>query len=261
MWGTFMLDAYRREEAPEMRSALERLLGPASGNAWSTAGIYIFWEFETRIPRYIGISGDIPERFAQHNGLRRSSGSGSKKDEIQAYFDQHEKLGYTVLALSHLSQADTYRQRRILRSSDPEIIQLRREQSKEVIDSMRAVEGALIAAAKARFGADSLWNDSPGRIPELEPDLSDVTLATAVGVFDCLLQARLTIRGLADDGLANLFEEQLHAIRILIAPRFSNARLREMFQQAWFVDSLRDEILKTGYLDRRNPLTVGPILD
>lgn len=50
MWGTCMLDVFRQSEAREVRDALETLLGPESGSAWSNGGVYGFWEPDTREP-------------------------------------------------------------------------------------------------------------------------------------------------------------------------------------------------------------------
>jgi hypothetical protein len=73
------------------------------------------------------------------------------------------------------------------------------------------------------------------------------------------LQARRTLRQLADDGVASLYEEQLHAARLLKLDRFTNARFREFFANFWAV-SFRDDILASGYLDASCPVTVGPVL-
>ena len=88
MWGTFMLDVFREEHVPDVRAALETLLGPDAGTAWSTGGVYVVWNPETRERRCIGIAGDFPERFAQHNGLRKSSANGSKRAQIKRYFTE-----------------------------------------------------------------------------------------------------------------------------------------------------------------------------
>jgi len=264
MWGTFMLDVYRQQDAPEVRDALERILGPEEASGWATGGVYVFWNPETREPRYIGITGDFPERFAQHNGLRGSSPQGSKRKKITQYFDaEGESLGFTVLALSSLSQPSTHRQRRVLDLQEPELIDLNESLSADVVNEMRALEGRLIAAHTAMFGSRPPWNVSAGRRPLLPSDGASGVLGVAVGAFDCLLQARRTIRALADDGEACLFEEQLHGVRILMAGgRFTDARFRRMFDTFWGIDDrIRQAIVDSGYLDHRNPLTAGPVIE
>jgi hypothetical protein len=62
VWGTFTIDAYRDDERREVYDALESLFGPTSGTGWSTAGIYVYWDFSTREILYVGLASD--PRFA-----------------------------------------------------------------------------------------------------------------------------------------------------------------------------------------------------
>src|SRR4051812_21464916 len=115
MWGTFMLDVFSQGDAAEMRDALEALLAPGSGSAFASGGVYVFWHPLTREPLYVGIAGDLPIRFAQHLGLSGCPAAGCKRIEIEDYFaHEHHELGYTVIALSNLSQVSTARQRAVL---------------------------------------------------------------------------------------------------------------------------------------------------
>jgi hypothetical protein len=211
MWGTFLLDAFRRTEGTEMRDALEELLGPASGSAWSSGGVYVFWDPATREPLYVGITGDLPVRFAQHAGLRSCPPEGCKRREIEAYFAEgHEKLGYTALAMSSLSQVRTARHREVLGPMRRDLIELSETISEEAMDEIRALEGRLLAYSRVRFGNLPRWNTDPGRIPRVEPAPEDGSMAIAIGALDVLLQARLAIRQLANDPLAAMFEEVAH---------------------------------------------------
>jgi hypothetical protein len=269
MWGTFLLDVYRQGEAADVRDALERILGPDSGSGWATGGVYVFWNPDTREPLYVGIAGDFPERFAQHNGLRACPARGCKREQIERYFaNEGESLGYTVLTLSSLSQPSTHRQRKSLGLTDRDLIELNEALSGEVLDEVRALEGRMIALHERQFGRPIRWNVSPGRLPRASPSSEDGTLATAVGIFDCLLQARRTIRQLADDPEAMMFEEFLHGVRLtavgaaIVGRRgFRNDLLRRHLERSWAVPLIRDEILKSAYLNHRNPLTIGPLLD
>lgn len=58
--------------------------------------MYAYWDRETHELLYLGLASDLPGRFAQHNGLVKHSG-GNKTKEINAYFTDHEHLGFTVL--------------------------------------------------------------------------------------------------------------------------------------------------------------------
>src|ERR1700733_1756125 len=55
MWGTFLLEVYRQQHARDVRDAMERVLGPESASSWSTGGVYVFWNPDTREPLYVGI--------------------------------------------------------------------------------------------------------------------------------------------------------------------------------------------------------------
>ena len=146
VWGTVLLDVYRQEHAQHVREALERLLGPGSGSAWATGGVYVFWNPETRDPLYVGIAGDFPERFAQHNGLRSCPAAGCRRANIENYFAEDcDWLGYSVFLLSSLSQPSTRRQRRALGLTDPELVELNEAMSADVLDEMRGLEGRMIA--------------------------------------------------------------------------------------------------------------------
>lgn len=78
MWGTFLLDVYRQQHARAVRDALEAVLDPNSGSGWAAGGVYVF--LESRYSR-TALRWDrwrLPERFAQHNGLRGCPASGCK---------------------------------------------------------------------------------------------------------------------------------------------------------------------------------------
>jgi hypothetical protein len=265
-----MLDIYREGDAADLCDALEEVLGPESASGWSTGGVYLFWHPVTRKPLYVGIAGDFPIRFAQHNGLRSCPSSGCKREQIARYFaEEHDELGFTVIALSSLSQPSTARQREVLDLNDRDLIELNEALSAEVVNEIRALEGRLIADCKARFGEIPEWNTAVGRLPTTPPSREDGTLGLAVGVVDSLLQSRKTIRQLAANDLWALFETTLHGARIMSVARaakngrgFRNDMLREDLDANWgILDQIRDEIKKTQYLDARCPVTVGPVCD
>ncbi|HET8862652.1 MAG TPA: hypothetical protein VFM94_05320, partial [Solirubrobacterales bacterium] len=95
-----------------------------------------------------------------------------------------------------------------------DLIELSETISAETMDEIRSLEGRLLAYSRSRLGHLPAWNTDPGRIPKVAPGANDGSMATAVGALDVLLQARRTIRQLADDPLAAMFEEQLHGARL-----------------------------------------------
>ena len=55
MFGTVIIDAYRKEEALEMADAIDDLCSPTDNYGWASAGIYCFWD-HIQYRYYHGIS-------------------------------------------------------------------------------------------------------------------------------------------------------------------------------------------------------------
>ncbi len=234
MWGTYITERFGLEEAEAVRDSLDSLLGPDSGSGWSTGGVYVFWQPSSREPLYVGITGDLPIRFAQHTGLRSCPADKCKRVELQAYFDQEDELGYTILPMSSLDQISTERHRKRLGLEDEGLFELDEALSAEAVDECRTLEGRLLSS----------------------------------GTFDLLLQSRRSLRELSADPEAAMFEENLHSARffaVIEATRnglgYRNDLLRKWLKEGPIMPELRERILESGYLDQRCPLTIGRVLD
>ena len=82
-------------------------------------------------------------RFAQHNGLRGGA-KGTKHQNIKAYFaNEHNEVGFTVLAISDLSQPDACRCRATLGRDARDVLNLNACVSAETMSEIRALEGRL----------------------------------------------------------------------------------------------------------------------
>ena len=112
MFGTVIIDAYRKEEALEMADAIDDLCSPTDNYGWASAGIYCFWDYYAEAVLYIGLAGDLAERFKQHNGILPIK-EGSKQKQIEDYFSRNERLGYTIFVQSPLSQPLVHRNRKV----------------------------------------------------------------------------------------------------------------------------------------------------
>lgn len=108
MFGTVIIDAYRKEEARELAEAIDDLCSPNDNYGWASAGIYCFWNYYAESILYIGLASDLTERFKQHNGILPVKG-GTKKEKIEEYFEKNERLGYTIFVQSPLSQPLVHR--------------------------------------------------------------------------------------------------------------------------------------------------------
>ena len=83
------------KEALEMADAIDDLCSPTDNYGWASAGIYCFWDYYAEAVLYIGLAGDLAERFKQHNGILPIK-EGSKQKQIEDYFSRNERLGYTI---------------------------------------------------------------------------------------------------------------------------------------------------------------------
>lgn len=102
--GTVVRDVYAGDERQEMYEALDVLLRAG----FHRAGVYCYWDPDTRQPFYIGLAKDLAARFAQHNGLKGCRpGKGNKGKQINDWFSVHERLGFSVVLQEGLAD-ETY---------------------------------------------------------------------------------------------------------------------------------------------------------
>src|SRR5690242_11470658 len=100
MFATVILDAYRRDEAALMAKALDEVCDPEGHGAFTSCGIYAYWDYPTRELLYLGLASDHAQRFRQHNGLVACRPECCKVREIGDYFTRRDKLGYSILVIS-----------------------------------------------------------------------------------------------------------------------------------------------------------------
>lgn len=75
---------------------------------WASSGIYCYWDYESREILYVGLAIDLTERFKQHNGMFPGIDLNTcKRREIDEYFRQKERIGFSVVLQSCLSQPAT----------------------------------------------------------------------------------------------------------------------------------------------------------
>ena len=84
MFGTVIMDAYRQSETEELAVAIDDLCNPNDSYGWASAGIYCFWDYYAEEVLYLGLAGDLAERFKQHNGILPLK-QGSKQAYIEKY--------------------------------------------------------------------------------------------------------------------------------------------------------------------------------
>ena len=166
MFGTVILDAYKKEETNQIAEAVDDLCSPTDMYGWASAGIYSFWNYQTREILYIGLASDLAVRFKQHNGILPLQ-SGSKQAKIEEYFGTHPggKLGYSIFVQSPLSQPLVHRNRAMYEAfARQEGAPVEDMLSEEGREDIKQVEGILIEAYRKANGIFPPWNEVGGSI-------------------------------------------------------------------------------------------------
>ncbi len=162
MLGTIVLEKYKKKQQEEIANALEKLIYD-NPTDWSTAGIYCYWNYQTKEILYIGLAVNLIERFKQHNDLIECSASSCKKDKIKDYFDENEYLGFTIMLQSALSQPINHREKKKYSNSFEEE-ELSKILGNEGRKSIQKMEGLLIESFKLNFGRFPIWNQVGGSL-------------------------------------------------------------------------------------------------
>jgi hypothetical protein len=102
--GTVVRDVYQNDERLMMYESLELL---TRGNDWSRSGVYCFWDFRKCEALYIGLASVLPARFGQHNSQRGTRPrKGNKGREIDAWFGEHDRLGFSIILQEALADEE-----------------------------------------------------------------------------------------------------------------------------------------------------------
>ncbi|WP_373481791.1 GIY-YIG nuclease family protein [Acetobacterium sp.] len=222
MFGTIILDAYKSDELEIMANFIDEICSPMDTVGWASAGIYSFWEYDTKEILYIGLASDLCVRFKQHNGLLPIDDSACKYLQIQDYFKTHKKLGYTILVQSPLSQPIVQRNEKMYRIflEKPKGIAVGNYVGEEGLEHIKLVEGQLIEAYRLFTGDIPPWNKIGGntyaRKFATKGNFLQIIQAFSSGDTHNLLISRSTLRELANNATYEWFEVQLHALRMMM---------------------------------------------
>jgi len=248
LFGTIILDSYTKDEVREIAIAIDDICSPSDTYCFASAGIYCFWNYDTREVLYLGLAVDLSERFKQHNGLIKCNPSGCKVKQIEEYFETHERIGYSILVQSPMSQPITARNKEVISNFANEWT------SQEGKDAIRHMEGLLIESTAIAEGSMPSWNKVGGSVSgqkaasvETYSFIDDFT-NNSVSYF----VARRTLRELSQDGKAAWYENCLHGVRMmmLIGMSFAKAyEFQEDFQQGSFGLNTYRKMREEGYLE------------
>jgi hypothetical protein len=102
--GTVVRDVYQNDERLMMYESLELL---TRGNDWSRSGVYCFWDPRKCEALYMGLASVLPARFGQHNSQRGTRPrKGNKGREIDAWFGEHDRLGFSIILQEALADEE-----------------------------------------------------------------------------------------------------------------------------------------------------------
>ena len=166
MFGTIIMDSYKSDEVELMSQYIDDLCSPMDLYGWASAGIYSFWDYYTKEILYIGLASDLYVRFRQHNGLLPISENACKFKQIRSYFSLHERLGYSILVQSPLSQPIVHRNKEQYQDflNIPQGSPIPNYAGEEGLEHIRQAEGQLIESYKQIVGSVPPWNKIGGDV-------------------------------------------------------------------------------------------------
>lgn len=256
MFGTVIIDAYRKEETQEMSEAIEDLCCPNDNTGWASSGIYCFWDYYAEEVLYIGLAGDLAERFRQHNGILPLK-QGSKQSKIEDYFSKNETLGYTIFVQSPLSQPLVHRNRKtyekFAKQQNSPVEDLLSEEGR---DNIKIVEGILIESYRRKYGHFPPWNDvggsTQGQNRVMENNINIVKSFCKPDQFTINpIMSRSTIRELSNNAEWEWYEIFLHTARMYLLTM--GMEYKDALKFTIENDSINtyDRMKESGYLQKK----------
>ena len=259
MFGTSIMDSYKADEVELMSQYIDDLCSPMDLYGWASAGIYSFWDYYTKEILYIGLASDLYVRFRQHNGLLPISENACKFKQIRSYFSLHERLGYSILVQSPLSQPIVHRNKEQYQDflNIPQGSPIPNYAGEEGLEHIRQAEGQLIESYKQIVGSVPPWNKIGGdvfsRKYATRSNYLHVVRAFSNGTPDNYLVSRATIRELSENPTYEWFEMQLHGLRMMMLScgmSFEQAVAFQMKVDPYFEDQW-NRIVSSKYLDKK----------
>ena len=249
MLRTIILDAYREGEKDEIVKAFDPL---RDNYGWASAGIYCYWDYYTHETYYIGLAVDLTERFKQHNGYYSAIDAKTcKKREIDTYFQTKDKIGFSIIVQSPLSQPVTTRLKAEYKDFFSAWSPVENYVGEDGKQSIKHQEGVLLEAFRKVNGKLPKWNKMNGSV--IGQKSSKLINFESIKVLSNRrthpLMSRSSIRELAKDPSLERYENFLHAVRILY-PIAGYENAINLLRKNSIIDSY-GEMEKSGYLSKK----------
>lgn len=252
MFGTIIQNAYSKNQVSDIINALDDLCSPIDSYGWASAGIYSFWDYETKEILYIGLAVNLSKRFQQHNGLIKMDENGCKYAKIEEYFSKKDKLGYSVLLQSPLHQPVTSDNFTDWFKFNPDEVTLKSFNYELPKRDLKIVEGILIESFKRKYGKFPEWNSVGGSITGQHSTTDGnyaIVEAFSTSEFSVLV-SRCTLQELSLNPIYTQYESFLHTIRthmLIFGMTFEDAKIL-----ACKFDQLKtfERILSSNYLQK-----------
>lgn len=285
MLATIILDTFKRDEALAIAAALDEICSPDDTYAFSSACIYAFWNVPKQEILYIGLAKDVARRFRQHTGLVQCEDNCCKRKQIESYFSSNERIGYSVIVQSSLCQPTTKEDEEVIAAAigdDPFNCDV--SDIFDAEENIAMAEGMLLELHNQLGDRLPSWNKIGGaqrgrrhlsffeyfpHLKSMQGELSgkseqeiEEELA-AESPYDLLLNvegsalselnARSTLREIANDPTACEHELLLHGVRMLYATRFVSFEQAIGIQekQNSFAGPRFEEMKKDGYWNKK----------
>lgn len=218
LFGTIIIDAYSEDEVEIISKSLDEICSPSDAYGWSSAGIYCFWDYDTKEIYYIGLASDLNLRFKQHNGILPVKDECSKKEAISNYFKTHNKLGYSILAQSTLSQPITCRNSTEYAEHLSNRCSIENFSGNEGKCFIKKAEGILLEAYKRNKGKHPEWNKVGGsKYGQKNTENNHYEVVKSFTDFDNnFLVSKSSLRELVINPTYERFENYLHEVRVLV---------------------------------------------